>query len=83
VKTAFEEVDIDIIFENSGINEIGINRKNGKKTLEIDKNFFRPTEVDLLKGDYSKANKILGWVPETKFKNLVKDMVNHDIFLNS
>jgi GDPmannose 4,6-dehydratase len=52
-----------------------------KKHVEIDPRYYRPAEVDLLIGDYSKAKKILGWEPKTKFKDLVIDMVNADIKL--
>ena len=50
-----------------------------KKYVKQDKRFFRPLEVDVLKGDYSKAQKKLGWKPETDFKKLVKIMVESDI----
>ena len=50
-----------------------------RKHVEIDENYFRPTEVDLLIGDYSKARLKLGWEPKTKFTNLVKLMVDADV----
>ena len=50
-----------------------------KKHVEIDPRYFRPAEVDLLIGDYSKAKKKLGWEPKTKFADLVKLMVDEDI----
>ncbi|NQU99816.1 MAG: GDP-mannose 4,6-dehydratase, partial [Parcubacteria group bacterium] len=53
--------------------------KNWQKHIKIDKRFIRPAEVDILKGDCSKAKKILGWRPKTKFKELVKIMVEADI----
>jgi GDPmannose 4,6-dehydratase len=53
----------------------------GKEVLSVDSNYFRPTEVDLLIGDPSKAKEKLGWVPEYNLENLVKDMMDSDIEL--
>ena len=55
--------------------------KPGKILVEVDPRYFRPTEVDILVGDYSKAKEKLGWFPRTKFKDLVKMMVDHDLKL--
>ena len=52
--------------------------KQGEIVVEVDKNYYRPTEVDLLIGDASKAEKILNWKPKTKFEELVKIMINAD-----
>jgi len=52
---------------------------NWKKYVVVDKNFYRPAEVNILMGDYSKAKKKLGWQPKVKFKDLVKMMVDEDI----
>lgn len=71
-------LDIDLTWEGSGVNEIGIDRKTGKTIIEIDPRYFRPSEVDFLLGDYSKANKHLGWMPTVKFNELVKIMATHD-----
>ena len=73
----------EIVFEGSGLNEIGIDSETNKQVLEIDSNFFRPSEVDILKGNYDKANKVLGWKPETNFESLVQMMVESDIKRNS
>ena len=62
-----------------GLNEKLINLKDKKKIIEIDKKYFRPTEVETLKGDFSKASKELNWKPKTNFKNLVKMMVIEDL----
>jgi len=59
--------------------EKGIDKKTGKTIIEIDERYFRPSEVDLLIGDCSKAKKILGWEPKTKFEDLIKIMVESDI----
>jgi len=75
VETAFGELDINIEWEGEGINEIGINKRNGKEIIGIEKKFFRPTEVDILLGDASKAKKKLGWQPKVKFDELVRLMI--------
>ena len=72
-------LDIDIEWRGTGVDEKGVNRKNGKIIIEIDPVYFRPAEVDILLGDYSKAKTKLGWEPKTKFKELVKLMVDADL----
>ncbi len=74
----FKELAIDIEWQGSGINEKGINAKNGEILIEIDPRYFRPAEVDLLIGDPSKAYKELGWKAKTTFKDLVSLMVQSD-----
>lgn len=69
---------INLIWKGKGIDEKGLDKETGKVIIEIDPIYFRPTEVDLLIGDCSKAKKILGWTPKTKFKELVKLMVESD-----
>ena len=69
---------IDLVWKGKGVNEKGIDKKTGKTLVEIDPRYFRPTEVDVLRGDYSKAKKKLGWEPEIKFKELVRLMAQHD-----
>ncbi|KZX16806.1 GDP-mannose 4,6-dehydratase [Methanobrevibacter cuticularis] len=76
---AFKEVGIDLIWEGTGINEKGINSETGKVLIEIDPEYFRPTEVDLLLGDSSKAEKLLNWKPKISFEQLVKKMVESDL----
>jgi len=66
--------DIDIEWRGSGLDEIGVNKKNGQIVVAVDKKYFRPSEVDSLLGDATKANNILGWTPQYSFKELVKDM---------
>jgi GDPmannose 4,6-dehydratase len=72
----------DIVWEGEDLNEIGIDAKSGKQIISIDDRYIRPTEVDSLLGDPSKANKILGWKPEIDFYALVKDMAEHEITKN-
>ena len=79
---AFKEAGIDITWQGQGIDEKGIDSKTGKVIVEIDKKFLRPTEVDLLLGDPTKAKEKLGWNPtKTPFEELVRKMVKHDMEL--
>ena len=78
---AYKEIGIDIIWQGSGLDEKGIDKKTGKIVIAIDPIYFRPAEVDLLIGDSSYAQKKLGWKPRTSFKDLVKIMVENDITL--
>ena len=65
-----------------GLNEKLINKLNKKIIIEIDKKYFRPTEVENLKGDYLRAKKDLKWKPKTNFKDLVKMMIEADLKRN-
>ncbi|MBQ7561427.1 MAG: GDP-mannose 4,6-dehydratase [Synergistaceae bacterium] len=78
---AFAEAGINIEWQGSGINEKGINTKTGRAVIEVDPRYFRPTEVDLLLGDPSKAEKVLGWKRKVSFIDLVKRMVRYDLDL--
>lgn len=71
-------LDIDLVWDGEGLNEKGIDRKNNKVIIEIDPRYFRPTEVDMLVGDYSKAKERLGWEPKVKFNELVEIMIKAD-----
>jgi len=75
---AAKHLGFNIIWRGKGLKEKGIDKKTGKTLIEIDPRYFRPAEVDILRGDYSKAKKILGWEPKTKFKELVKLMTEAD-----
>jgi len=79
VELAFQEIGITITWQGTGINEKGLDQKTGKKLIEIDTKYFRPTEVDLLIGDPTKAEKVLGWKAKTPLKKLVKLMVQEDL----
>jgi GDPmannose 4,6-dehydratase len=76
---AFNCAGITIAWEGEGISEKGIDRATGKVLVEVDPKYFRPTEVDLLVGDGSYAQKKLGWSPKTTFKELVELMVRADL----
>lgn len=77
---AFKEVGIELRWEGKGIEEKGIDIKTGKILVEIDPKYFRPSEVEQLLGDPTKAKTILGWNPrQTSFEELVKIMAAHDM----
>jgi len=76
---AFKHLGIEIEWEGEGINEKGINKSNGKVIIEVDPQYFRPTEVELLLGDPSKAKEKLGWTFEYTIDDLVKEMVESDL----
>lgn len=79
IELAFAERGVNIEWQGSGIDEKGIDTKTGRTLIEIDQRYFRPTEVDMLLGDPSKAKEKLGWVHTTAFKQLVKEMVESDV----
>ena len=82
VELAFSFISIKIKWIGKGVQEKGIDEKSGNTIIEIDPKYYRPTEVDSLLGDPTKAEKKLGWNPkETSFKKLVKIMIKHDIKL--
>ena len=90
VRMAFNEVGIAIEFKGAGVDEkafvVSCSDPNyqleiGKEVLSVDPSYFRPTEVDLLIGDPSKAKEKLGWVPEHDLASLVKDMMQSDLEL--
>ena len=81
ITKAFNEVGITIEWNGKGINEKGIDKTTGKILIEIDQKYFRPTEVDLLIGDASKAKNELGWIPKYDLNMLIKEMVKSDIEL--
>ena len=75
---SFKELGIEIKWEGEGENEVGIDQSSNKVIISIDNNYYRPTEVDLLVGDASKAKKLLSWTPKYELESLVKEMVNAD-----
>jgi len=79
VELAFAEVGRRIEWHGKGVEETGVDAKSGKTVVRIDPVYFRPTEVDLLVGDASKARQKLGWAPKTSFAELVKEMVAGDL----
>jgi len=79
VELAFARVGRRIIWRGTGVDEKGYDEMTGKVIIEIDKRYFRPTEVDLLIGDPAKAQQKLGWRHKTSFKDLVVEMVDADL----
>lgn len=79
VAEAAKLLDFDLEWQGQGLNEKGIDRKTNQIIIEIDPHYFRPAEVDILWGDYAKAEKDLGWQPKTKFTELVKIMIENDL----
>ena len=79
VRWAFEDVGIEIEFTGEGVDEKGICKKTGKCIVEVDPRYFRPTEVDLLIGDPTKAHEKLGWRHETSARELAREMVLADL----
>jgi GDPmannose 4,6-dehydratase len=79
VELAFAEVGRTIHWRGEGVDEIGVDKASGKTLVRVDPSYFRPTEVDLLVGDASKAREKLGWKPKTTFVQLVKEMVAGDV----
>lgn len=78
VECSFKELGIYIDWEGEGENEVGIDRDTGKIIIEINSKYYRPTEVETLLGDPSKAKDLLGWEAKTPFADLVKKMVQSD-----
>jgi len=78
VELAFKELDMEIEWQGKGIDEIGLNAKTGNKLIGIDKKYYRPTEVEQLLGDPTKAKNELGWEAKMPFEDLVKIMVQSD-----
>lgn len=80
VTLAFNEVGIELEWQGSGIAEKGIDKRSGKVLIEVDPQYFRPTEVEQLLGDPTKAENVLGWNPtSTSFEELIRIMVKSDV----
>jgi len=81
VELAFNHIGIKIAWSGEGVDEIGRDEATGRQLVFIDPKYFRPTEVELLLGDASKAKRLLGWQSSTPFKTLVNEMMEHDLKL--
>jgi len=79
VELAFREVGIEIEWKGDGVDEKGYDKSNGKLLVEVNPKYFRPTEVDLLIGDATKAKEKLGWEPKVTLEKLVHKMVQYDL----
>ena len=79
VEISFAHVGIKIVWQGKGTEEIGLDEKTGRVLVRIDPRYFRPTEVEYLHGDASKAERQMGWKPETDFSTLVREMMEGDL----
>ena len=80
-KYVFDSLGVEIAFKGKGVEEVGFDVKTNKNLIEIDPSYFRPTEVDLLLGDYTKAKTILNWQPTVNVRELASIMVESDLKL--
>jgi GDPmannose 4,6-dehydratase len=81
VEKSFAHIGINIEWRGKAENEQGLDRKTGRALVKVDPRYYRPTEVDFLQGDATKAKKMLGWVPETSFPELVRGMMESDLLV--
>ena len=79
INEAITYTDIKLEWSGTGVTEVGIDTRTGKNIIRVNPKYFRPNEVDILLGDYTKAKTVLGWEPKTKFKDLVKIMMVDDL----
>jgi len=78
VERAFTHIGVGLVWEGTGVDEVGKDAKTGKVVVKVDPVLFRPQEVNYLLGDASKAKEKLGWQPIVAFDDLVSEMVNAD-----
>ena len=78
-EAAFSEVGVELEWRGEGVGEKGFNSRTREVLVEVDKQYFRPAEVELLLGDPSRAEKDLGWKRDISFQELVSGMVKHDL----
>ncbi len=81
LEIVFSRLDYQLVWQGEGLDEKGVDRRSGKTLVEIDPVFFRPTEVNYLCGDASKAREKLGWKPRHTFEGLIDDMLRRDVEL--
>ena len=81
VELAFGYCGIELDWQGSGLDEKGVDKSKGRVLVDVHPKYFRPTEVDNLMGDFTKARTQLGWSPKTSFKELVEIMLKHDLKL--
>ena len=82
VQLCFEEIGVEINWRGKGVNEVGFDRKTNKVLVRVDQSFYRPAEVDVLLGDPTKAQNLLGWKAKTTLRELSSIMVRKDIERN-
>jgi len=81
VERAFRNIGVELHWTGSGVDEKGVCKNTGRVYVEVDARYFRPTEVDALVGDASKARRNLGWSHETSWQELCDEMVREDLNL--
>ncbi len=81
VEKAAQNLDIDLVWEGKGLDEVGRNKKNGRTIVKIDPTYFRPTELFSLRGDAAIARKLLKWEPKISFEEMITEMVENDLQL--
>lgn len=81
VEAAFSKAGMTVEWTGTGVDEVGKDKETGKVIVKINKNFFRPAEVDILLGNPEKAEKVLGWKRDISFDELVERMVKNDMEL--
>jgi GDPmannose 4,6-dehydratase len=79
VEAACAHCGIALAWQGTGVDECGVDTKTGKIIVRVDERYFRPTEVDLLIGDATKAHQVLGWEPTISFDELVREMMEHEL----
>ena len=79
VEEAFKYIRREIYWKNKGLKEVGCDKKTGQVYVKVDPKYFRPTDVNELRGDASKAKRELNWRPKTNFKQLVAEMMRSDL----
>jgi len=79
LEQVFSKLDMPIVWKGVGVKEVGLDGNTGKEIIKVDPIYFRPTEVDLLLGDASKARKKLGWEPTSDIHSLIDEMVDEDL----
>ena len=78
IEIVAKKLDINLIWKGKGINEKGFEKESGKILIDLNKKYLRPSEVDFLKGDFSKARRLLKWSPTISTDELVDDMINEE-----
>ena len=79
IEIVSKKLDISLKWVGKGINEKGIDKENGQVIIDLDKKYLRPSEVDFLRGDFSKARKLLKWSPKISTDNLIDDMIDEEL----
>lgn len=79
ITRAARHIDVELEWMSEGVDERGLDKKTGRVLVQVDPRYFRPTEVDLLVGDPSKAQRLLGWQPTTDLDGLIAIMMKHDL----